>query len=100
MQLLRCPNRLSIESVDVTHCLAIRIFISHLGSSPLLDLIPSAESGSSSGLLGFGRAFGILKAIFSVVRMIWKDVMLKFGLEWDIRFIIHGHNANFERPIS
>ena len=24
----------------------------------------------------------------------------EFGLHWDIRFIIHGHNANFERPIS
>jgi len=24
----------------------------------------------------------------------------EFGLDWDIRFIIHGHNANFERPIS
>lgn len=100
LQLMKSPNRLAIEATDVVYCVAIRIFISFLGIRDSVGPRPVIRVRIKFWSSWIWEGLWDPDSDFSTVRQIWKDAMLTFGLDWDIRFIIHGHNANFERPIS
>ena len=100
LQLMKSPNRLAIEATDVVYCVAIRIFISFLGIRDSVGPRPVIRVRIKFWSSWIWEGLWDPDSDFSTIRQIWKDVMLTFGLDWDIRFIIHGHNANFERPIS
>ena len=100
LQILRNPNRLAIEAVDVKYCIAIRFFISHLRSISAIGSRPVIRVRIKFWSSWVWEGLWDPSCDFSDLYGAWKSIMLKFGLHWDIRFVINGHNANFERPIS
>ena len=100
VQIIRIPNQLAIEAIDVVHCIAIRLFISHLATLASVGSHPVIRVRIKFWSSWIWEGFWDPNSDFTLVHALWKDIMLKFGLTWDIRFIIHGHNVNFERPIS
>ena len=100
IQIIRIPNQLAIEAVDVVHCNAIRFFISHLATWASVGPHPVIRVRIKFWSSWIWEGSWDPNSDFSGVQSLWKDIMLKFGLTWDIRFVIHGHNVNFERPIS
>ena len=98
VQIIRIPNQLAIEAIDVVHCMAIRLFISHLATLASVGCHPVIRVRIKFWSSWIWEGLWDPNSDFSLVHALWKDIMLKFGLTWDIRFIIHGHNVNFERP--
>ena len=80
LQLLRCPGRLSIEGVDITHCLAVRIFISRLGSLQSIGPHPVIRVRIKFWSSWIWEGIWDPESDFSVIRTAWKDVML--NLVW------------------
>eukprot|EP00435_Cladocopium_sp_Y103_P010479 s2347_g2.t1 len=99
LQLFKCPQRLAIEGDDAKHCLAVILFISQWRTQAAFGENPSVLIKFKFWNSWVWEGTWDLDSDFSCVKTIWLDIMAKFHLTWEIRFIVNGQNANFQRPL-
>eukprot|EP00435_Cladocopium_sp_Y103_P066489 s149_g28.t1 len=99
LQLYKCPQRLAIEGDDAKHCLAVILFITQWRTQAAFGVNPTVLIKFKFWNSWVWEGTWDVQSDFSCVKTIWSEVMSKFHLTWDIRFIINGYNANFQRPL-
>eukprot|EP00435_Cladocopium_sp_Y103_P038186 s342_g10.t1 len=99
LQMFKCPERLAIEGDDARHCLAVVLFITQWRTHEAFGVNPTVWIRFKFWNSWVWEGNWDPNSDFSAVRTLWSDVMLKFQLTCEVRFIVNGLNANFQRPL-